>query len=221
MTDENSGGNGTAQAARWLVGGVVLVVLIGIGVIAMRDHHASSVEQTKATGDVRDVVISVEGMSCSACASRVKRTLEGLDGVVRADVSLVERNVRVHRTGEERTSQELVEALNKLGYRAHLPTTAESESAERVAHLAANEDLAGQTVTSVTIPTEGMACEFCVKNIEGKLGELDGVKNVRVSLEEKSTRVDFVEGSVTAQRLAEVIEAQGYKAGTPSVKGSP
>ncbi len=231
MANSESSPSGIGFSPKWVVLGALILALAGGAYaavsgwltipVALSDHGSPASTESNSPLHDHDAVIPVEGMSCGACAARIKGALKDIDGVEDVEVSLVERTVRVRHVADKVAVGQLVEAINTLGYRARLPANVESESDERVSDPPTDKDLAGQQVTSVTIPTDGMACEFCVKNIEGTLRALDGVKSVRVSLEEKSTQVDFIEGGVTPQRLAEVIEAQGYKAGTPSVKGNP
>lgn len=57
---------------------------------------------------------------------------------------------------------------------------------------------------------EGMSCEHCVKSVKGALGELDGVKSVEVSLEEKTVTIEYDKDSVTVEDMKNAIEDQGY-----------
>lgn len=72
--------------------------------------------------DVRTVVIPVEGMSCSACAASVKKTLTAKDGVSKVEVNLAERTVRVRFDPDKISPDRLASAINDLGYRASPPS---------------------------------------------------------------------------------------------------
>ncbi len=74
--------------------------------------------------DMNTVVIPVEGMSCVACASRVKKTLTSIAGVGDVQVSLAERNARVRFDPSRFAPDRLVAAINGLGYQAGTPTEA-------------------------------------------------------------------------------------------------
>lgn len=67
------------------------------------------------------VVIPVEGMSCVACAARVKKTLTSIAGVGDTEVSLGERNARVRFDPSRIDPHRLVATINALGYRAGTP----------------------------------------------------------------------------------------------------
>jgi len=150
------------------------------------------------------VTIPVQGMSCSACVANVKRTLSSLDGILDVEVSLANREARVRYVEEEMTPERLVSAIEELGYRASLPPDAPGTSA------------AGPRLKTVTIPVEGMACEYCAATVEGGLAEVPGVEDATVSAERREARVTYREGEATPERLVEAIDAQGFDAGTPS-----
>jgi len=75
-------------------------------------------------GGVRTVRIPVEGMSCVACAARIKKTLRAMDGVSDVEVHLGERHARVQFDAARVTSEHLVATINDMGYSAGTPVPA-------------------------------------------------------------------------------------------------
>jgi copper chaperone CopZ len=65
-------------------------------------------------------VVSVEGMSCSACVARIKRSLAKLEGVGEADVSLEERVARVAYDPRRVTPEKVAVFIADLGYKTQL-----------------------------------------------------------------------------------------------------
>lgn len=63
---------------------------------------------------------------------------------------------------------------------------------------------------SVTLNVQGMSCGHCVKAIEGSVGELEGVNQVSVKLDEGLVDVSFIESQVSLDTIKETIEDQGY-----------
>ncbi len=61
--------------------------------------------------------LPIEGMSCGSCASDVKRTLKGLDGVSTVDVSLAQRNATVAYDPKKVKPEQIQAAVNKAGYK--------------------------------------------------------------------------------------------------------
>ena len=62
-----------------------------------------------------------------------------------------------------------------------------------------------------TFNVEGMSCAHCVKAVTDAVKALDGVKNVQVTLENKTAVVEFDAAAVTEVRIKEEIEDQGYE----------
>ena len=82
-------------------------------------------EPTSSEGaNARTVLIPVEGMSCAACAARVKKAVAAVSGVSEVEVSLVERRARVRFDPARVSPSQLVAAISGLGYRAGVPAEA-------------------------------------------------------------------------------------------------
>jgi copper chaperone len=61
-----------------------------------------------------------------------------------------------------------------------------------------------------TLKIEGMSCGHCVKAVEEALKEVDGVKKVSVSLENKSAEIEFDASKADIAALKAAVEEQGY-----------
>lgn len=68
----------------------------------------------------------------------------------------------------------------------------------------------GHDKISKTIQIEGMSCSHCAKKVELALKELEGVKSVKVSLEDKKAEMILVK-EIDDEKIKEVIEDIGYK----------
>ncbi|MBT2679570.1 copper chaperone CopZ [Bacillus sp. ISL-35] len=62
----------------------------------------------------------------------------------------------------------------------------------------------------VTLNVVGMSCGHCVKAIEGSVGELSGVSNVKVHLESGKVDVEYSPTKVSLDKIKETIDDQGY-----------
>ncbi|BDG09373.1 heavy-metal-associated domain-containing protein [Anaeromyxobacter paludicola] len=67
----------------------------------------------------------------------------------------------------------------------------------------------------VTIPITGMHCDHCVQRVKTALQGIEGVKRVDASLEKSQAVVAFQKEKVKPAKLAEAIDALGFKAGAP------
>ncbi|WP_077620391.1 copper chaperone CopZ [Bacillus sinesaloumensis] len=63
---------------------------------------------------------------------------------------------------------------------------------------------------TVTLNVTGMSCGHCVKAVESSVGELEGVNQVNVKLDEALVEVAFNESQVSLDKIKEAIEDQGY-----------
>lgn len=64
------------------------------------------------------VMVAIEGMSCTSCASGIKAMLKRTPGVISAEVSFERREADVEYDPERTTREKIVEAITKLGYKA-------------------------------------------------------------------------------------------------------
>jgi copper chaperone len=62
----------------------------------------------------------------------------------------------------------------------------------------------------VTLNVQGMSCGHCVKSIEGSVGKLNGVSEVKVHLENGTVVVEFDTNKATLETIKETIDDQGY-----------
>jgi len=223
MADEVSNDTPKRRSA-WLglgVAGLVAVVAAGAYVVAwgplkgLSQVSTAVDEPLPADARLDSVTIPVEGMSCGACAARIKKTLKPLAGVGSVEVSLERRNVLVRYLPEKTSPKRLASVISELGYKATLPEAAKTEAAP--APVAQTADA---NVKTTTFPVRGMACESCVETIENLLRSVPGVKEAKVSLKEKEARVRYEDGKVTPERLAEEVTAQGFESGPPKSEGA-
>ena len=72
------------------------------------------------------------------------------------------------------------------------------------------------SMTALTIPVEGMACDKCASRVQRTLTAIEGVGDANVDLDQKRVVLHFDRGRVSPDKLVSAIDAQGFKAGTPS-----
>ncbi len=102
-------------------GAITTLALVVVGVFTSQEaSRPTSTEQA----NLHTVVIPVEGMSCVACAARIKKSLTSIAGVGDVEVSLAERNAHVRFDPSRVAPERLVTAINGLGYQAGTPVEA-------------------------------------------------------------------------------------------------
>ncbi|NWT20367.1 ATP7A ATPase, partial [Vireo altiloquus] len=74
---------------------------------------------------------------------------------------------------------------------------------------------------SVAIGVEGMTCNSCVQSIEQHLGKMNGIHNIKVSLEDKNAVVIYDTKLQTPVTLQEAISDMGFDATLPDSNPQP
>jgi mercuric ion transport protein len=64
------------------------------------------------------VIIAVEGMTCEGCATHINETLKKLNGVVSAEASYQNKNVKVVFNPKQITLEQIKKAIDEIGYKA-------------------------------------------------------------------------------------------------------
>lgn len=93
-------------------------LLFYAGCSASVDAPPASVRQAASS-----VTLAVEGMTCRSCSVAVRTTLKKLAGVQEAKVSVSEKRAVVEYDPAKVTPQRLIDAVNRLGYKASLQVT--------------------------------------------------------------------------------------------------
>jgi Cu+-exporting ATPase len=113
--------------------------------------------------------LSIEGMTCSSCVGNVTKTLQGIQGVERADVSLIGHSASVHFRDNESGSlaERLLEAVEDAGYDAQLvgvqQQTASVDTSQK------SDQTKAATPRTVSVKIEGMHCPICPQRISDEI----------------------------------------------------
>lgn len=71
------------------------------------------------------------------------------------------------------------------------------------------------SMTALTIPVDGMACERCASRVKGTLTASEGVGDADVDLDQKRVVLHFDPHRTSGDKLVSAIDGAGFKAGTP------
>ncbi len=137
---------------------------------------------TAAPAFPKSLTLPVEGMSCVSCVGRVERALNGVPGVMAANVNLAaERaDIQVDAAVDPAT---LVKVIKDLGY--DVPQA------------------------SVTLAVEGMTCAGCVSGVERALRAVPGVTSANVNL---ATEKAVIAGTARIEDLIAAVASKGKTA---------
>ncbi len=129
------------------------------------------------------VTLSIKGMTCSACSSRLERTLNKAPGVVTANVNLAMERADIEFSEAKVDAAGLVAVVRDTGF-----------------------EVPAQTVV---LDVDGMTCAACSGRVEKALLAVPGVLDARVNAATDRADVDWIGGDSNV--LAQAINGSGYK----------
>jgi copper chaperone CopZ len=103
---------------------IASAIVLGFSALNISSYvFAETPPAPKALGaaSLQRVVIPVDGMSCATCEIAVRRALNRIDGVKSAHVSVATKTAAVDYEPAKTNPEQLVAAINSMGYRASLP----------------------------------------------------------------------------------------------------
>lgn len=92
------------------VGLVMSVALPGLPLTASAQQQPAEAQ----------VTLHIDGMTCASCSVAVRTALRRLEGVRRAEVNVEEKRARVTYEPQRVTPEQMVQAIERLGYRARV-----------------------------------------------------------------------------------------------------
>ncbi|MCM3238224.1 heavy metal translocating P-type ATPase [Heyndrickxia oleronia] len=135
---------------------------------------------------IKESQIPIIGMTCAACANRIEKGLNKMDGIEEANVNFALEKAIVKYRPEVTNLGEMEKKINSLGYEV------ESEKAD--------------------FNLVGMTCAACANRIEKTLNKLDGVKNATVNFALETGIVEYNPSEITIQEMSKAVEKIGYQA---------
>jgi Cu+-exporting ATPase len=138
---------------------------------------------------MQSATLSIGGMTCAACAGRIEKTVQKLEGVNTATVNLASEKLFVEYQ-DTQTLTSVKNAVVKIGYQV----------------------LDKPHGNTVTIPIGGMTCAACSARVEKAINKLAGVESATVNLATEKATVMYSPQVVRISAIKEAIEKAGYKA---------
>lgn len=136
----------------------------------------------------KQTTLQITGMTCAACANRIEKGLNKLEGVSSANVNFALEKASVTYDPGKVDVDKLEETIKKLGY----------DTAKEV----------------VDFNLEGMTCAACANRIEKGLSKLPGVTNASVNFAMETARVEYSPADITVSDMQNKVKQLGYKAVT-------
>nr|XP_054755008.1 copper-transporting ATPase 2-like [Lytechinus pictus] len=151
----------------------------------------------------RSVVIGIEGMTCGSCVKSIEGHIGSLPGVRTIAVSLVNKEGTITYDANLTSAEKLKEAIYDMGFDATLPGNTPPTINN------------GTPLSMVIVGIEGMTCQSCVRSIEDKIGAMQGVSSIKVSLQDKIADVKYMSSQIKAEDIRVAIYDMGFEATLP------
>ncbi len=98
-----------------------------------------AIDNAGFSAELSEIELDIAGMTCAGCAANVEKALNGVPGVVAAEVNLAMERAHVSWLGHEASSKDLIAAVEAAGYRAEARAS-DAEMRRQQAARQAEED---------------------------------------------------------------------------------
>ncbi len=136
--------------------------------------------------------IKISGMSCAACAARIEKGLNKLEGVKLANVNFAMEKATIEFDDKIISPEKFNETIEKLGFGV------------------VKEDIVKGSKAELKIT--GMSCAACSAKIEKKLNKTDGIEQANVNLATGRASVEYDVTKVKINDIIKIIQDLGYSA---------
>lgn len=150
---------------------------------------------------MRDVVLGIEGMTCTSCSGTVEAALRSIQGVESAVVNLSTNTADV-RFGEPANAKLIICEVEAVGFGAEILQESSTNTGST------------KNIWSAVLGIDGMTCTSCSGTVENTIRSMQGVDStsVVVSLSTNSATFMFDSTKVTINALVDEIEMVGFGA---------
>lgn len=147
--------------------------------------------------------ISILGMTCQSCVKSIEGRISSLKGIVSVKVSLEQSSAAVKYVPSVISLPQVCRQIEDMGFEASI-----AEGKAGSWPLRSSQALEAV----VKLRVEGMTCQSCVSSIEGKIGKLQGVVRVRVSLSNQEAVITYQPYLIQPQDLRDHVNDMGFEA---------
>ncbi|XP_059645625.1 probable copper-transporting ATPase HMA5 [Cornus florida] len=154
----------------------------------------SADDEKKMEGSEVTALFSVIGMTCSACAASVEKSVKRLPGIKQAVVDVLNNRAQVMFYPSYVNEETIRETIEDVGFQATL----------------IKEDMNEKSTCRISIT--GMTCTSCSTTVESALQGIPGVQKARVALATEEAEISFDPKMVNYNKLLEAIEDTGFGA---------
>ncbi|MBQ6448299.1 MAG: copper-translocating P-type ATPase [Bacillus sp. (in: Bacteria)] len=140
----------------------------------------------KSKEKIKEQTFEITGMTCAACATRIEKGLNKMQGVEKATVNLALEKATVKYRDGELSPMEIKEKVEGLGY--------------------------GIVTEKLELDISGMTCAACATRIEKGLNKMTGVNKATVNLALENATIEYNPANIVPDELIGKINKLGYGA---------
>ncbi|MEC0344907.1 heavy metal translocating P-type ATPase [Peribacillus frigoritolerans] len=135
---------------------------------------------------VKEANIQITGMTCAACATRIEKGLNKMEGVEQATVNLALEKSSIKYDPSKLSEEDFEKKIEALGY--------------------------GVVKQKAEFDITGMTCAACATRIEKGLNKMEGIATANVNLALEKATLEFNPSEVTISDIIAKVEKLGYGA---------
>ncbi|KFP72256.1 Copper-transporting ATPase 2, partial [Apaloderma vittatum] len=147
------------------------------------------------------VAVNVMGMTCQSCVQSIEGRISKVNGIVSIKVSLEQNNAVIKYLQSEISPEQICQEIQDMGFDANI-------AEERLTTATVNLSCLREAVVKLRV--EGMTCQSCAINIEGKIRKLHGVAKIKVSLGNQEAIIAYYPYLIQPDDLKSHISNLGY-----------
>ncbi|XP_075346162.1 copper-transporting ATPase 2 isoform X2 [Mycteria americana] len=148
------------------------------------------------------VAVNVVGMTCQSCVQSIEGRISKVKGIVSIKVSLEQNNAVIKYLQSDISPEQICQEIQDMGFDANI-------AEERLTTATVNLSCLREAVVKLRV--EGMTCQSCVTNIEGKIRKLHGVAKIKVSLGNQEAIIAYYPYIIQPDDLKSHISNLGYE----------
>lgn len=131
--------------------------------------------------------MKIEGMSCSACANRIERVVNKLDGVEKGSVNFAAETLALEYNEEKVKLDEVEAAIEKAGFKVK------------------------KNIKDYTFKVEGMTCSACANRVEKVTQKIEGVESASVNFATEQLTVKLDADLASYGQIKSAVEKAGFQ----------
>lgn len=150
----------------------------------IKDHNSDSVNIKERENNMREKTLEIMGMTCSACAASIEKSLSKIDGVEKVNVNLALNTTTFFYDNNKINISQVIEKIEDLGYSVILD--------------------------KVDFDVSGMTCSACAASIEKALNNLPGVSKANINFALETLTISYSSNQVSVSEIKKAVDNLGY-----------